>query len=90
MQISKGYSDLSSIEFYYMLRESLIVKQMIIKVSTSNVFQEKVNSIFILKDIVHAQDKRMIRLKQYLFLVFSVLYLLLINQNIFIYSLHGI
>jgi hypothetical protein len=63
---------------------------MIIKIPSSHIFQKEVDPILILKHIIHAQEKRMNRLKEYFFLVFGVLYLLLIDKYIFIDSLHGI
>ena len=63
---------------------------MVIKVATSDIFQEKVDTIIILEHIVHAKYERVIRLKEDLFFIFSILNLLFVNKNIFVNSFHRI
>ena len=42
------------------------------------------------EDVVHGQNERVVRLKQNIFLVFRVLNLLFVNQDVFVYPLHRI
>jgi hypothetical protein len=46
-----------------MLREPFVNKEMIVEVSSSDILQEEVNSVLILKDEVHAQHKGVISLE---------------------------
>jgi hypothetical protein len=79
MQISKCYCHLGSIEFDDIFIESLLEKQMIIEIATSNILKEEIDSEFVLKNIVHTQYKWMIRLEKNLLFIFSVLNLLFVN-----------
>lgn len=79
MQISKCYGHLSSIKFDDIFIESLLEKQMVIEIATSNILKEEIDSEFVLKNIVHTQYKWMIRLEKNLLFIFSVLNLLFVN-----------
>lgn len=60
MKITEGSSNLSCVEFDNIFIKSLLVEQVIIKVTSSNIFQEEVYSIFVLEHIIHAQYEWMI------------------------------
>jgi len=90
VKIAKCYSNLCSIEFHNVLREALVMEQMVIEITTSHILKEKVDSELVLKYIIHTKHEGMLRLEQDLFFILGILYLLFVNQYILINSLHGI
>lgn len=63
MQVTKSDCDLCSEEFHCLFWEPLIGKEMVIKVATSDVLKEEVESILVLEDEVHAEHEGMVGLE---------------------------
>lgn len=64
--------------------------QVIVNVASWYIFKEKINSEFILENIVHRVDKRVVSLKQNFFLNLDILDLVFLQNNVFIKSFHSI
>jgi len=62
---------------------------MIKNISSLDILQEKVNSKFILENVFHGEDEWVLGLEQDIFLRFGINDLTLLNENIFVDSLHS-
>ena len=70
--------------------ESLVSKEMIIEIASSDVLKEKVNSVLVLKHEIHAENEWVIGLEENVLFVLRILDLVLVYQNVFVDSLHCI
>jgi hypothetical protein len=67
-----------------------VLTQVVEKVASTDVLKEKVNSEFILENVIHAQNKRAFGLEKNISLSSSVDNLSFLNEHILIDPLHGV
>lgn len=90
MQVSQSNQDLSCYELDLRFAKPPLYDKMIENVATSDVLKEEVYAVIILKYIVHRKDEGTLRLEQNIFLCFSINYLALLDEDVFVNSLHRI
>ena len=87
---SNGKHELAGIELDLLLGEALDLEEIGVEVAAPDELEEEVDSVVVLKDIVHAQQKGVLGLQQDVPLVVRVVYLPLLDQDILPDSLHGV
>lgn len=90
MQIPEGKSNLSNKEADSVFIKATFFTEVIEKSAASYVAHKEVYPELVLKDIIHRKHEWMLSLKEYVLLILSVLYLLLVNDYVFIDSFHCI
>jgi len=90
VEIAEAYCDLGANELDDVFLEAAVGVEMVVEVAPSDVVEEEVKAEFVLEDIVHAQNEGVVGLEEDVFLVFSVLDLVLVDQHVLVYSLHRV
>lgn len=90
MQIAKSKHYLCSNKLHSLLLKPFNFVYVVVDVSTRQVLKEKVNSEFILEDEVHGVYKGVFCLEQNVLLILNVLNLFLLQEQVFVYSFHGV
>ena len=90
MEVSNGYSQLSSIENDLRLTEPPLSAKNLVELSASNEGHDEVKSQLILEQVFHSNQEGVVALKHNVFLKNGVLYLVLLNQDILSDGLHSI
>ena len=80
MEISKGHHYLSSNKFDCRLHEPLHLENIVVNVSSWQIFEEKVDPKFVLKYKIHGIYEWVICLEQDLLLILYILHLLFLQQ----------
>lgn len=88
MKIAKGEGDLSGVKLGLLLREALLLRQVLEELTTLDELHDEVNAVGLLKDVVHADDKRMVNLVKDEFLDLEGLDGLVLDNYVFSYTLH--
>jgi len=83
VQVSNSNCHLGSIEQNLALLESLLTLENFVKFSTSNEWHDKVKSKVVLEKIVHTDQEWMITLEHDIFFENCVIYLIVLNKDIF-------
>ena len=90
VEIAKSAHYLGSNKFDGSFLESLTGENVVINVTSRQVFKEEIDAEFVLKDEVHRVYKRMVRLEQDFLLILNISHLFLLQQQVFIDSFHCI
>ena len=90
MEVTKGDENLSSDEFDLLLFKSSLLTEMIEEITTLDVLKEEVESIFVLEHVIHGEDEWVLSLEQDILLSSSVYDLTLLDEDIFVDSLHSV
>lgn len=89
MEVTKCKDYLSNEESGISFIESLFLAQIVEQRTTSDVAHEIVDPILIGEHVIHRQDEGMVGLEQNILLIFGVLDLFLVDENIFVDTFHS-
>jgi len=90
VKIAESEDNLCTNELNGMFLESFLFIDIVVNVSSWQVFEEEIDSEVILEYEVHWIHKWMLSLEKNILLIFNILDLLLLEQQVFVDSLHGV
>ena len=90
VQVAEADGDLGADESDRLLVEPTLRKKVVVEVASADVFQEKVNAVFVLKDVVHREHKGMCSIEQNILFILRILDLMLVDQDVLVNTFHGV
>lgn len=90
MEVAEGEGDLRCVELCLLLRKALLLGQVLKKLSSLHKLHDEVDAIGFLKDVVHANDERVIDLIEDHLLNLERLDRLMLNDHVLSHCLHGV
>ena len=90
MQITQGKYNLSTNELDCGLLEATHAVDVVVDVATWQVLKEEVDFQLVLKDEIHRVNEWMLRLEQNVLLVFDILHLFLLEEQVLVDALHRV
>ena len=88
MEVSESQGDLRGIELRLGLREALLLGQVLEELAALDEFHDEVDAVRLLKDVVHADDERMVHLVKDEFLDLEGFDGLVLNHHVLSDTLH--
>ena len=90
MQITQGKYNLSTNELDCGLLEATHAVDVVVDVTAWQVLKEEVNLQLVLEDEIHRVNEWMLRLEQNVLLVFDILHLFLLEEQVLVDALHRV